>query len=303
MNNKLLFAKIERFTSPNTNPGLSVSKLLLKKFRTLTAYFYKSVLEIFSQPSSLKQLKSLKGSQEGKDCIVIANGPSAAKLNISEICHRIKAKDLDVISINNFLDSELAKKISPRFLILSDPFHSPKENPSIFSQINNQVLREPNCQLIVPRGWISKSSEDLVARNIITFQDKGLEGWTNNIKPYRARGYMSLTAFKALAIAKFLGYKTIYIIGLDLSLYKSISVSTNLRLIQGLNYLDGTGPDKSFDYSEMYPGGLADYFYDLSKQHYELKKYFGKLPIINLDRESSIICFSKTNIDNPLITS
>lgn len=296
-----LLSKIERYTSPNTNPGLSVFKLALKKFRTLLAYVVKTIQEIVSKQGSLNTLMLSKGSKAGLECVVIANGPSAAKLNVSEVVMRVHNNELDVIAINNYLDSDISKKISPNYLLLSDPFHSPENNFSLFTTILDQVFQHPNCHLVIPRSWIKRSERNIPLNKIIAFQDKGFEGWTRNIKPTKARGYMSLTAFKAIALANYLGYEKIHLIGLDLSLFRSISVSDDLKLIQGLNYLEGTGPGESFDYTEMYPGGLADYFYDVSKQHYELKKYFGKLPIINLDRESLIICFTKAKANHPLI--
>jgi hypothetical protein len=137
--------------------------------------------------------------------------------------------------------------------------------------------------------------ETEMASRTLYFDDSGLEGWTKNISPLRPRGYLALTAYKALAFASFLGFNRIYIIGIDNTMFRSIAVDDKNRLIQYPNHFFSQGAVTT-DISGMYPNGMSDYFRDMSLCFSSLTKYFSHLPVVNLDEDSLVDCFPKESV-------
>jgi len=144
-----------------------------------------------------------------------------------------------------------------------------------------------------PFSWfhIIQADSELSTRALY-FDDSGLEGWTKNISPLRPRGYIPLTAYKALAFANYLGFQRINIIGIDNSMFRTVAVDTENRLIQYPNHFFEKGAVTT-DISYFYPTGINDYFRDMSLCFGSLASYFVGLPIVNLDGESLVDCFSK----------
>jgi hypothetical protein len=99
------------------------------------------------------------------------------------------------------------------------------------------------------------------------------------------RGYLSLTALKGLAIAKYLGYQKIFTVGLDASLFQTLSVDHSNRLFQGSNHVAGVNR-KSIPMDDFYPNGMMDYFFDTARYFFHVKKYFSDGRFYNLDPES-----------------
>ena len=145
----------------------------------------------------------------------------------------------------------------------------------------------------MPISWfyLIQTDSELAERTLF-FDDSGLEGWTKNISPTRARGYLPLTAYKALAFAGYLDFRRINIIGIDKSMFRTVAVDFENRLIQYPNHFFERGAVTT-DISGAYPTGINDYFRDMSLCFGSLASYFVGLPIVNLDVESLVDCFPK----------
>jgi hypothetical protein len=163
-----------------------------------------------------------------------------------------------------------------------------------------RIRANPPGKLVVPVSWFKiMTSESEIASQILYFDDSGLEGWSKNISPLRPRGYLALTAYKALAFASFLGFNRIYIIGIDNSMFRSIAVDEQNRLMQYPNHFFEQGAVTT-DVSAMYLNGMSDYFRDMSLCFSSLSKYFSHLPIFNLDEDSLVDCFPKESTSSLL---
>jgi hypothetical protein len=127
-----------------------------------------------------------------------------------------------------------------------------------------------------------------------------LEGWTRNISPLRARGYLALTVYKAIAISIFLGFRETKIIGVDNSMFQTISVDADNRLIQQPNHFFTKG-GKTSDLTDFYPKGISDYFYDVSLCFYFLRRCFVGQPVSNLDPHSLVDVFPKPSSSELII--
>jgi len=278
------FPKIKKFY-PNSFITTGVYGNLMSKSLIILKFFYE-----IKYAFNYKSLKKMKKTYNDKT-LVMASGPSVRKIAESEIqTWQDEGNKLTVI--NNYFTSEMALKFIPDYYVLSDPLHIDFINDensqfSIYLQNNSKIL------LFVPQQW-KKLIKTPIDRTIF-FNDMSLEGLTKNTSPIFPRGYLSLTAYKALSIIQYISEGSIYIIGFDNNLFNNMKVDYNNTIKQEWNNFH-------FDASSLpttnildYYHGVADYLFDSSRAFYHLR-YFDKSRIINLDLESLVDIFRKKDI-------
>lgn len=288
-----LFIKWERKISIVADPGLSVSHMLAIRIRILAEWFVKHLQTLFYRRSALSGTRQAKRMHNGQEALVIGNGPSAAKLDWGKVAAEQK-NGLQVFGINYFLLSDASAVCIPNFIVLSDPITKPSVDTNMRTkELWEKVRQTPGATLVVPVSWfpLIRADSDFSTRTLF-FDDSGLEGWTKNISPTKARGYLPLTAYKALAFAGYLGFRRINMIGVDNSMFRTVAVDIENRLIQYPNHFFEKGAVTT-DISGAYPTGINDYFRDMSLCFGSLVSYFVDLPIVNLDGESLVDCFPK----------
>ena len=289
--------RLERNTSVVTNPGLSLVHLSLVKIRVLTEYVFKRVVNWSTRRKSSIHMLKIEWKRKSNIALVLGNGPATADIDFSKVAEWQRKGDLDVYAVNQFVNSEIfLNGFEPTFLVLSDPLHRPTQD-RVKSGIWNHIDTASNhMQIVVPQHWfneIVKYQSNLLSRCHF-FDDVSLEGFSRNIHPSKARGYLQFTAFKALAVACSKGYEEIGICGIDNSMFKGLLVDSNNRIIQRSNHLKGT-EDGDSDVTSFYPNGVADYFHLVSLQFLTLKRCFSSYPIKNLDPNSLVDSFDKAN--------
>lgn len=152
--------------------------------------------------------------------VIIANGPS-----FNDSCCEIVAQyqhGIDVFAMCYFACSQFANKISPRFYILSDPEVLQPLTKKI-DQRNREVFKylDDNRSTIV----LVPSHERWNCFRSPCFKFNDSQSLIlAQTHPSLPRGYTSNTAFKAIAIAKNMGYRRVLILGLDYSYPRMISL-------------------------------------------------------------------------------
>jgi hypothetical protein len=290
-----LFVKWERKISITADPGLSVSYLFAIRMRVVAEWFFKYLMALPYRRKALRGTRRSRRIHTDQEALVVGNGPSAGKLNWNKVAAEQK-NGLQVFTINYFPLSEASNICTPNYIVLSDPITKPNVVTNSRTQELWEKVREtPNTTLVVPISWfyLIQGDSELAERTLF-FDDSGLEGWTKNISPTRARGYLPLTAYKALAFAGYLDFKRINIIGIDNSMFRTVAVDFENRIIQYPNHFFERGAVTT-DISGAYPKGINDYFRDVSLCFGSLASYFVGLPIVNLDGESLVDCFPKDN--------
>lgn len=185
------------------------------------------ILYIFPQRDELKRTNKLKNTTNGKKCFVFANGPSMNLLDVEKIEGYQKA-GFDVICVNSYILSDMAKTVVPNYYVLSDPVSfGVSENivpNDVMDAQKRQIehLNELNIPVFIPAQF---SNLNLITNHYIfnDFENR----FSKNIDPIKPRGYRTMTAYKTLAIACYMGYETIYICGFDNDYFKAISVDEN----------------------------------------------------------------------------
>jgi len=282
--------KLERRSAHSTYPASAAIDGALRRGRTLLEFVVRSIFYICDKPAKLSSLRLLKNSRRGKCALVIANGPSAERLRPNRVGELQSLGKLEVFVMNGFYKSGLNERIAPDHHVLSDPGHAP--DASEFFEGLWLSISKGVSNVFCPRTW-KIDSRVVEPERVVHFEDRSLELWSKNTSPLRPRGYLSMTAYKALAIANYMGFKKIYVVGLDNSMFLAFEVDEDNRILQSPNHAGGSGGKAPAHLDGLFPGGVADYFYDLAFGAHQLKKLFGKYPIVNLDRASFTDTFTK----------
>ena len=240
-------------------------------------------------PIEMKRaIRSTKDSKIGKTALLLGNGPSLNRLQVKNVL-----KDSpDIWVVNDFYKTEVAKHLQVNFYVLSDADHL---NPldlmgnSRFKPIIEKVNQDA-AYLVLP-NWISTAIQKAkMETRALYFDDRQLSAWTRNTSPDAGRGYIGLTAYKALAYCIYLGYDEIYILGMDGSEFQLLASDEQNRLLLGGHH---AYKDESIskDLSSHFLDGFAGAFMTYAHTSGDLEKFSG--PVFNLDSSSFITRFPK----------
>lgn len=281
----------------SVNPNRSITRLLIGKLFVFLEYVFLRFKAGNQHRKNLGRLKSMGKSNQRKIAVVLAAGPSLSPEFLKSLSkfRRNSYSTLEIFSVNFMpIKNDLVGELTD-YLVLSDPVTNPASTHSDSKELWEWVSRS-NCSVVVPTSWHKDlASLEVDESRIIYFNDLHLVGFTRNISPLRPRGYLSLTAYKALAIAKYIDYKKIGIIGFDNDQFRSLKGTTDNRLIQGSRHFEKYHDD--VDLSHFYSNGICDYFYETSLVFLDLRRFMSS-KIINLDETSLVDAFEKLNLDN-----
>ena len=163
------------------------------------------------------------------------------------------------------------------------------------------MLKNVSVMIACPLERCSELSEIFGKERILGFADQELRMWTNNINPIFPRGYLSMTLYKALALAIWFNYRKIYIIGMDNTYPRNIYCDQNNKF---MNHEIHSGvKDFLFDQSALYKS-IGDGITEIAQIFYDVRKFKNE-KIINLDPYSLTDVFLKidksiANISNVL---
>lgn len=237
---------------------------------------------------SLKKLKNIKN---GKKALVIGNGPSQGYAT-QEILNDFQNNGGEIFVVNFWNQNKRLSNVTPNYLVISDPLTLSKNNSEYREKnesLENYIKTNKNIKIICPTYRCYDLADSFGKDRIIGFIDTELRGWTKNIKPIKPRGYVSMTLYKALAMALWFGYEKINILGMDNTYPRNTYCDSNNRI---LNLETHAGiEDYITDHSERYEG-IGDLMVDLSHLFYDAQKFANK-KILNLDPYSLTDAFLK----------
>lgn len=293
-------------------PILSPSKAAKFYFRE-ARLFIKTFL---AKPDhiALNSFEKFGQSKASKCAFVFANGPSLDVLDPVKVADLAVKNDFDIFGVNYFVDTSIFDFANNVSLTLSDPasFKLDSLNPLKMSEwLNTSKL----ANLYVP-SWSKAFLEDAFAKankkdlfcefvfnhRIMFFNDsQGSIIFSRKISPFLPRPYISMTAFKALSIAGFLGYKQIYICGFDNTYARNIDNDKENKVFLLDKHVSTIRPGSAYQVGDSKPYyHYHDIGLDVSGVMMEgavifgtLKKVFSHLPITNLDLCSLTDAFPK----------
>jgi len=279
------------FANIESSIGLSVSRQIAKRLLLLYSFGRARWETRTYLGHALKDMESKRNSGLGREALIIAHGPSTSRLNVEGVARAVE-QGLDVFAINNFYATELSSTISPTHMVLSDPGFHPNASPSpVNEEVWNALDAHPEVQLIAPHSWYPELN--VQRTSTLYFNDCGLQGLTKNISPMRPKGYVSRTAFVALATAIYMGYDQIFIIGFDNTMHRAFGVDEIGKVrIEGNSHFFGTYPIVD-ELDDNYGRGVADALFSDSLCLVDLDRCFSGSPVVNLDLKSSTRAFKK----------
>ena len=281
--------RLEIATRLSSNPNYSVTKLIIQKIRVFVAYLVFTVVSLGDLRASKKVTKKRKNKYCGKTALVIAGGPSANNLDVEVVISAQRNNELDVFAMNWFTHTPLANQLTPDFYVLSDPINRVNREGTFKSRNSNQIWDVlstwKETKLIVPHYW--RADLKYMNKEVVMYiDDRELIGFTRSILPTKPRGYSSLTALKTLAAAIYMGYREIYVIGLDGTAFKSLYVTKENLVYEGNNNLADSDETPGVLRSDGWPNGVSDMLYAHSHEFLDIKRCFHDKRIINLNLDS-----------------
>lgn len=275
-----------KMTSPHYFYGRSVLRLFVYNLIQKSQFFRRRG----PSRSLLKQTTEMRNTKKGKSALVLGSGPSLNMLD------PLAAREFfdDVFVVNNYYLHDVSKQLIPDFYCLSDPnyFVADKTN-AIHDDANLfNFMIEHDVTLLLPHFY--RQIEIDCRLNKIYFDDREWRGFKSNIRPTRPRSYGSFTLYKALALACFFGYDTIYLLGLDNTEFKSYvgSVDNKIYVNNYSHYANSEIHLTSTSSPEGFSSGIAGRMQSYALQFSDLHQ-FRKHRIINLDPNSLVDAFEK----------
>jgi len=289
MNKRL--KKYELYFHTSTNPHYSILRVIVTKTRVIAEWSVRRILELGIRKVALRPLKRNKNSCFERKALVIANGPSLNLIALEKVALAQK-NSTEVFVVNFFPLSEGTHVMTPNYLVLSDPGTKPKSGDLRTVNLWRWIEAHPEVKIICPSSWFRelRKLEGNLSKYVF-FDDSSLISWSKNISPVRARSYLSMTAYKALAVAAYFGYSEIDIIGFDNNQVRGLVVDENNRIIQGPNHF--AKYSDNVDITDRLADGVGDYFYDFSCAFSDLRKFSKIGRIWNLDPDSYVDAFPK----------
>jgi len=270
----------------------SIVKLIYLKGRNLWG-LVRFALEVSTNLANYLKIYKMKNSHKNQKAIVVGNGPSQGLLSLDTML-RFKSNGGRVIVVNFWTENKLLSKCIPDYLVISDPATLTNKDPDLEYKNKNlwaYLLRHKEILLIAPLNRVCELKGIIGHDRVIGFCDSEIRMWSKNTAPVYPRGYLSMTLYKALAMAKWMGFSRIYVIGMD-NTYPRNLYCDNLNRILNLEVHAG-GEDYISDLSARYHS-IAEILEDLVDLFYDAKK-FSDETVVNLDPFSLTDAFNKVD--------
>ncbi|GIU70248.1 MAG: hypothetical protein KatS3mg002_1484 [Candidatus Woesearchaeota archaeon] len=203
-----------------------------------------------------------------------------------------------MICVNSYITSGNEEIVLPDIYVLSDPaFFGYTQN--ITKEREKEIkkaiekLNRLNILCFIPVEFRKRN----ILKNVLYFEDFEYR-WSKNVMDItKPRSYLSMTAYKALAISIYLGFQKIYICGFDNDWFKSIEVNEQNEIYYLNNHFVNQADSGLKKVDRYEANNLGELLYAHSFLFLDFYK-FPRDRIINLDKSGLIDAFTKEhNLD------
>lgn len=269
-------------------PSASLCEIILFRIKNFIEVRLKFFKQLLFYRKHVNITKKLKYTKKNKKAFIFANGPSINKLNIK----KINKKYYDIFVVNKFINFSRIKDVKYNYYILSDPQYFNPKHPNY--KILKKIIENKSISLFVPFNFLSNFKSENNVFGFCDIQDYQDDNATDITKP---RGYLSMTAYKALSIALYLGYSEIYICGFDNDqILNLFSDRKNNIFYKNIHFYKKKINDEEavINVKHLYPS-VGYFMYTEHSLFNDLDKFakVKKSKIINLDQNSLVTSFSK----------
>lgn len=294
---KKIFSRefLRRIASPHYYHGRSTFKLGIHNFLQFVGYLKTPK----PRKMIIKNTSTLRDTKVGKVALVLGSGPSLNALHVEVLDDHID----DVFVINAFNQLKVADRVKPAFYGLSDPAHFVAQAGAQALELTETLnyIKSVGATLVLPHT--AYSSHAFADIDKIYFDDRERMFLNYNLSPLKPRSYGSTTIYKMLAMAVFMGYEKIYLLGFDNSNFLNYRGRPD-NLLQDLG---GATADRKIekkssfigDYEKEFTSGMAGRMQSYAHLFGDLHK-FNSEKIFNLDPYSLTDAFPKI-VNHPLV--
>jgi hypothetical protein len=279
----------------------SIYGLFKVKFISCVKYFW-SVTTIIKNFRKYLKFNELKNSKKNKKLLILGGGPSLLKLE--KIKNYKLKKNFEVMGMAYFNKYSNIKLI-PNYIISADNTFLVQNSSrkfmkkNIFTKSKNKnilkYIQKHNINLFLPLEYSNTYKHLKINANF--FLSRNSIFFTKNINPLFPLGVPPMSFFYALSIGIFMGYKEIYLLGLDNTYPKDVWVDDKNKLYNIERYA------KEFYLSDqsMRYKNITSMYYEISMIFYGLNLYKQfQDKVFNLDDFSLTNIFKKKNFDKIL---
>jgi hypothetical protein len=203
-----------------------------------------------------------------------------------------------IIAINEFLHGSLFQVVRPKMVVLSDPSSLRGETLEDGRRRDDELCylqTNPEILLAVPLTQRPQYARLGLPNQIVPFVDSearySLRGERDGLSLLQPRSYLSATLYKALAVAIWLGYRQIFVAGMDNTYPRDLFVDSENHVLRRTRHASDT-KNWCQDLSQFYKT-VEDCLYEVNLLFHDIRK-FSSLNIINLDPYSLTDAFSKS---------
>jgi len=275
-------------------PSANILLIILYRIKLFLQSKYHFMKDYLSNQKEYKRVKKIYNTKKNKKAFVFANGPSINKIDFK----KVNNYNYDIFVVNKFFETEKTKDVNVTYHVFSDPRYF-ELNHRYYQTFNNSLKKDH--QIFLPFNYLSKfKSNDPKFFGFCDVENFLSNNVDNIVRP---RGYISMTAFKALSIALYMGYEEIYICGFDNNQYLEAKSDINNSLFYtNLHFYkkEVNDPDNRQDVKKDWSSnnGYLMYTEHFLFTHLDKFAQTKKSIIKNLDPESLCISFSKDhNLD------
>ena len=262
----------------------------------IALFVLQSVIYAKSIRKSRKVNRKICYSKQGKTALIIAGGPSSGFLDIDQVISEQSNGDLDVFAMNWYTNTKLANLVVPNFYVLSDPLNMPGSKALYrgrkCQEIWDQIDEWAGIYLIVPNFWYDRMQNSNYKVSCY-IDERELVGFSKSTSICKPRGYCSMTAYKAIAAAEYLGYEKIYLIGFDSSTFKSTLIDSENRTFESSNNLADDSKTPNVNLNAQFPAGMSDLLHAYAQVFLDAKRCFKNQRILNIQSDSYLDAFPK----------
>jgi len=244
------------------------------------------------------QTKKYKNTFKDFNVFVFGGGSSLNKIDLRKIKRYQKEKNYKVFCVSSYIISDAAGIVMPDFYLLSDPAffgETSKVSKERLKEIEETIkkINDNNIICFVPLQFKNRNK----INNVVYFNDFEYR-WSKNVTDItKPRSYLSLTAYKAIAVACYLGFEKIYICGIDCDYFKYIEVNEKNEIYYLNPHFFNQSDSCLLKVTKDWANNLGELLYKLSFLFLDFYK-FPKDKIINLDKTGLIDAFTKEhNLD------
>lgn len=253
----------------------------------LTAEFFLFTLPNFRR---INKFKGFKNTKKDKKAFVFANGPSLGKLDPYKI-KKYQKMGYDVFAGNSYINSSYGEIVVPDYYIFSDNRHFGKKcSPIEAEKYKKDVkkIQEQKIPVFIPHRYC----RGIDWPNSYVFNDS-FDVFSNNVVDMTKRkGYVSMTLFKAISAACYMGYEKIYICGFDNDYFKYYQVDEENNIYFLDNHFYSKENSEPVKRKQEFYKSMGELLLNISLTFAGLEKFKNK-PIINLDKNGLVDSFSK----------